>query len=400
MASSTQEHHLHHLPTPYGTTTAPPPTPSTQQPNTNNLCESSDSLSRLLHRIPPTLSLSFPGRRQSPPTTTTSPPLISLSDPKTTLHSNLLSAAKQHGFFQLTKHPISSQLAHSAESESLSIFNLSHDDKQQFFPKNWPLGFDNDDDDDDENVVGQSFCLDRSCSVESNSMELGLTSLRELTCQMEKLGLEVIDELACAVGFENPVGEDPSRFCSLMWISESDGGSRNRPLSSGRLYPFVVGLNYQIRCRKYSMLADSGWVSVSPEVDSVMVTLGDIAQVWSNGKVKKVRGRPVPTSGDVVEVNSNSSCTNSHCVSLTLLVTLPHDSTVSPLLPKSPSLAGSDTDETAVLNEEDDGLDDKNSNTIALEESPMFNSFSFEDYAWRVYHERLLLKDPLVRYRV
>lgn len=258
---------------------------------------------------------------------------------------------------------------------------------------NWPLGFDNDDDDD--NVVGQSFCLDSSCFVDSNSTELGFTSLREFTCQMEKLGLEVIQELACAVGFENPVGEDRTRFCSLMWISESESGSSNRPLSLGRVYPFIVGLNYQIRCRKYSMLADSGWVSVSPQVDSVMVTLGDIAQVWSNGKVKKVRGKPVPitiTSGDVVEINSNSS-SNSHCISMTLLVTLPHDNTVSPLLPKSPSLDAS-------LNEEDDSLGDNNSKTIAIqEESPMFNSFSFEDYAWRVYHERLLLKDPLVRYR-
>ncbi|MCD7447544.1 hypothetical protein HAX54_031573 [Datura stramonium] len=33
MASSTHEHHLHHLPTPYGTTSAPPPTPSAH-PNT------------------------------------------------------------------------------------------------------------------------------------------------------------------------------------------------------------------------------------------------------------------------------------------------------------------------------------------------------------------------------
>ncbi|MCD7450526.1 hypothetical protein HAX54_006818 [Datura stramonium] len=376
MASSTHEHHLHHLPTPYGTTSAPPPTPSAH-PNNTTTSEVADSLSRLLHRIPPTLSLSLPGRRQS---TTASPPLISLSDPKTTLHSNLLSAAKQHGFFQLTQHPISSQLAQSAESESLSLFNLSLDEKQLCFPMNWPLGFDNDDDED--NLVGQSFCLD------SNSTELGFNSLREFTSQMEKLGLEVIQELACAVGFENPVGEDRTRFCSLMWVSESESDSSNRPLSLGRIYPFIVGLNYQIRCRKYSMLADSGWVSVSPQVDSVMVTLGDIAQVWSNGKVKKVRGRPVPTTvtgGDVLEVNSNT-----HCVSMTLLVTLAHDNTVSPLLPKSPS-----------LDKEDDGLGDNNSKTIAVqEESPMFNSFSFEDYAWRVYHERLLLKDPLVRYRV
>lgn len=365
MASSTHEHHL---PTPYGTTTAPPPTPSTQPNNLLSTSEAADSLSRLLHRIPTTLSLSFPGRRQSLPSTTTSPPFISLSDPKPILHSNLLSAAKQHGFFQITNHSISSQLASSAESESLSIFNLPHDEKQRYFPKNWPLGFGNEDDDDDDNVNGKLLCLDSSCSVESNSTDFGLTSLREFTCQMEKLGLQVIEELACAVGFENPVGEDRTRFCSLMWISESEGGLSNKPLSSSPLYPFVIGLSFQIRCRKYSMLADSGWVSVSPQVDSVLVTLGDIAQVWSNGKVKKVRGRPVVA--DLAEGNSNSQ----YCLSMTLLVTLPLDSTVTPLLPP---VAGSDNDDP-----------------------PMFNPFSFEDYAWRVYHERLLLKDLLLRYRL
>lgn len=110
--------------------------------------------------------------------------------------------------------------------------------------------------------------------------------------------------------------------------------------------------------------------------------------------MKKVRGRPLPiTSSDVVEINSSSS--NSHCVSMTLLVTLAHENTVSPLLPiKSPSLG-------TVLNKEDDGLCDNDSKMMKVEdESPMFNSFSFEDYAWRVYHARLLLKDPLVRYRV
>ncbi|XP_004240932.1 1-aminocyclopropane-1-carboxylate oxidase [Solanum lycopersicum] len=380
MASSTQEHHLHHLPTPYGTTTAPPPTPSAHSNhNLLSTSEAADSLSRLLHRIPPTLSLSFPGRRQSPPPTTVSPHLISLSDAKSILHSNLLFAAKQHGFFQLTQHSISSHLAQSAESESASIFN---DEKQLCFPKNWPLGFDNDEDDDDDVVSGRSICLD-----ESSSMELGFSSIHEFTSQMEKLGLELIEELACAVGFENPVREDRTRLCSLMWISDTESGSNNMPLSPGRIYPYVVGLNYQIRCRKYSMLADSSWVSVTPQVDSVMVTLGDIAQVWSNGKVKQVRGRPVPITNG--EINSGSS--NSHCLSMTLLVTLAHENTVSPLL-RIKSLS---------LSEDDDGLGNNDSKTIAVEEeSQMFNSFSFEDYAWRVYHERLILKDPLVRYRV
>uniref|UniRef100_A0A5B7BFQ3 Putative gibberellin 2-beta-dioxygenase 8 n=1 Tax=Davidia involucrata TaxID=16924 RepID=A0A5B7BFQ3_DAVIN len=369
MASSA--HNQDHLPNPYGTTAAPPPTPSTQ-PNPLNLSSSdtADTLARLLHRLPPTLSL--PTRRS--PIATRTPPLVSLSDPNPTLKNNLLSSSEL-GFFQLTNHSIPSQLALSAETESLSLLNLPHDQKQLYVPKNWPLGYDYDDDEDD-NGTAESFCFDSSCSAEST--ELSLTSLREFTREMEKVGLEVIQALSGAVGFENPAREDPTKVCSLMWISEGSPGIK--PVISGRFYPYVVGLQYQIRSQKYSLLADSGWVSVSPQVDSVLVTLGDIGQVWSNGKLKKVRGKPVPSlQGDG---------SNARCVSMSLLVTLPVDSIVSPLLPRLIVGGG----------EEDEVKKDDYSSADTREDS-LFNSFSFEDYAWRLYHERLPLKDPLDRYR-
>jgi hypothetical protein len=101
--------------------------------------------------------------------------------------------------------------------------------------------------------------------------------------------------------------------------------------------------------------------------------------VWSNGKLKKVRGRPVAQLGDT---------NNTRCISMTLLVTLPTDSTISPLLPK------------AVGVNEDEIEKDKEHGSTGEQEERLFNSFSFEDYAWRVYHERLLFKDPLDRYRI
>lgn len=75
-------------------------------------------------------------------------------------------------------------------------------------------------------------------------------------------------------------------------------------------------------------------------------------------------------------------------ISMTLLLTLPLDSNVSPLVPNLIDCSD---------NGEDDKYDDENE--IIVEDMRKFNSFSFEDYAWRVYHERLLLKDPLDRYR-
>ncbi|KAJ4841218.1 hypothetical protein Tsubulata_029999 [Turnera subulata] len=359
------------------TTAAPPPTPSTQ--TNSHLVTSAaaaDVLSRLLHRLPPTLS-SLPSRR-SPPSTT-SPPVISLSDQNPS--DALLSASSQLGFFQLTNHNIPSQLASSSESEASSLFELDEDKKESSFPRKWPLGFEGDEDGNGE----ESFWLDSNALTESS--DLGLASLGELTRAMEKLGLQVVEMLANAIGFENPF-KDPTRFCPLMWLHEDmHGEGIDKPVMSGGFYPYVVGLEYQIRSRKCSLLTDSGWVTVLPQVDSVMVTIGDIAQVWSNGKLKKVKGKPTPSP-----VGGYSS----RCISMWLLVTLPLQSTISPLLPLTIDDGSEDEEDASKdVDEEKDPEDDS-----FKSQKRLFSSFSFEDYARRVYDEPLLFKDPLDRYRI
>lgn len=107
-------------------------------------------------------------------------------------------------------------------------------------------------------------------SFSSESDALKLSSLRGLTREMEKVGLAVVKLAASAVGFDNPTG-----ICSYMWLNNGCGDDD----VSGGLYPFVVGLQYQIRQQRYSLQTDSGQVMVSAGVDSVLVTIGDIAQV-------------------------------------------------------------------------------------------------------------------------
>ncbi|KNA16890.1 hypothetical protein SOVF_085060 [Spinacia oleracea] len=396
MASSSStaqnpRHLLNHL---YGgPTSAPPPTPSTQPSLSSSTSDAAaDTLSRLLHRLPPSLSLPTRLSPRAPAKSSPHLPTLSLSStsfPSSGVDSNLF----ELGYFQLTHHSITPKLAESAESESLSLFDLPLDEKLSSFPTDWPLGFNNDDDDDDDNDGDDhqtgSFFLDGQCSA-TNTAELSLTSLRELTRELEKLGLEVVEKLASAVGFENPFREGgvvgSNKQSSLMWVTSSDGDKARR------VYPYVVGLQYQIRPRKWDLVSDSGSVSVEPQVGSVLVTLGDIAQVWSNGKLKKVRGRPAPAFGDI---KSN--------ISMTMLLTLPLESTVSPLL-----LVPNYTGEKEANNQQKDkdnqtinpNTNSNDGNDVDNEDQRIFNSFSFEDYAWRVYHERLLFKDPLDRYRV
>ncbi|KAK7276406.1 hypothetical protein RIF29_17545 [Crotalaria pallida] len=381
-SSSTHNQHHHHFPNLYGgATSAPPPTPSTN--DNNNLFSTSaaaDTLSRLLNRLPPNLSLPTTRRRTSP--TATCPPSFSLS-----LSSNeeILSSVSQLGYAQLTDHSIPSELANSAESEALALFELSRTQKESLFSKNnWPFGYDAgaDDEDGDENGLGESFRFDSSCWTESNELEL--SSLRELARELEKLGLKVIESLTDAMGLENPIGNDPNRFCSVMWVSEWEGESG----MSGGVYPFAIGLQYQLRSQKYSLNSDSGWVSVLAHVDSILVTVGDIAQVWSNGKLKKVRGRPVAMVGDEKD---------SRCITMSLLITLPIESTVAPILPNNKATTGNSTSKDQ---KEEDKDEEGNSGSGEEELERVFNSFDFEDYAWRVYHERLNSKDSLDRYRV
>ena len=75
---------------------------------------------------------------------------------------------------------------------------------------------------------------------------------------------------------------------------------------------------------------------------------------------------------------------------MSLLLTLPIDSRVTPLLPK--------------VIDEDIGIGDDDESQACgnkeQKEKRLFSSFSFEDYAWRVYHECFLSKDPLDRYRI
>ncbi|KAL1535534.1 hypothetical protein AAHA92_28299 [Salvia divinorum] len=344
MASSS---HHHPLPPSFTATSAPPPTPSFSSDLPSST--SSDLLSNLLHRLPPSLSL--PTTRRSSPLSTTTPPAIPLSD----LTPSLLPASTEFGFFHLTDHRIPSDLPLSAESAALSLLALPRDQKQLLFPSNWPLGHEIDDDGD------ESLCLDSSLSDHD--------CFRDFASELERLGLKVLEELASAVGFDNPTRNE---LCSLLWIS--DGATK-----PGRIYPYAVGLHYQISIRKQTLLTDSGRATVSGLADSVLVTLGDIAQVWSNGKLKKVRGRPFPCSFDE---NPNFD----PCINMSLLITLPAESVVRPLLPN--------------LIDDDDDDNNKGDATNKKEgEKRLFNSFSLEDYAWRIYHQPLLFKDPLLRYR-
>lgn len=123
----------------------------------------------------------------------------------------------------------------------------------------------------------------------------------------------------------------------------------------------------------------------------LMINIGyfssDFWKVWSNGRFKKVRGIPRQNS-------ASGNCNNSQGISISLLVTLPMESTLSPLSSLASNCSGnSNTDDNATDVDEGDEHE-------AGRERYHYRSFSFEEYAWRVYHDRFPFKDPLIRYKI
>ncbi|ONK77050.1 uncharacterized protein A4U43_C02F2580 [Asparagus officinalis] len=338
----------------------PPPTPSNQSISKPFSIDADVVLSRFLNQLvlnqkTPSLS-SLPPRfakKSSPP-----PPLvISLVDPQ---HDLLLTAVSDIGFFHLTNHGISSDLFSRAIQESESLLR-----SRRSFSTHSPLGFIHH----DQDVL----------VFDTSSSELdAFQCVSDYTKKLERVGLEVVELILSSSGLENPFHKGDIEPKCLVWFSsdtidtdisvikeeeEEEGGE----IEKGKCYPFVVSLQYEMK------------------EGSVIVKLGDIAQVWSNGRFKRVRGMDQNNSV------SSENCDNSQNISMSLLVTLPIGSTVSPLSPLSSNCGNRSNVEDNEI--EDDDVENEFGRK-------RFRAFSFEEYAWTVYHEGSPFKDPLLKYKI
>ncbi|KAI4370527.1 hypothetical protein MLD38_018874 [Melastoma candidum] len=96
----------------------------------------------------------------------------------------------------------------------------------------------------------------------------------------------------------------------------------------GKVLPIYPRVDIPGKPQKYLLLLDSGPVTVAK-------------QVWSNGGLKKDRGRAVPSS--------NSEGSESDNITMMLLLMLPVESTVSPL----PQKTLGEGEETGARSEDD-----------------------------------------------
>lgn len=310
-------------------------------------------------------------------TRTSAPPVVSLDSPDLAP----LCAAADVGYFHLDGHGIPSQLPSSALAE------LSRVDASALRASNLStLGFSEEDQEEADGGDDPAMVFD----VDERGLD-ELPAAAEYARRMRDVGMQVIALMSrCPeVGFaEEPFAEGRRKARCLVWVSRAGAGeSAAAPPAAGKAkaYPYVLALHCQWEQEAAPsswVMDDSGeWTAVGAPDGALLVTIGDIAQVWSNGKLKKVRGMARPSrDGHAGEPGR---------LSITVLITLPLDGVISPLVP--PSDAG------------EEGFDEEEKETDGADgdgDEWRFRSFLLEDYAWRVYHERLQFKDPLARYRI
>ncbi|PAN27752.1 hypothetical protein PAHAL_5G104200 [Panicum hallii] len=367
----------------------PPPTPSNHHagPSSAAAGGTDAALSAFLHRLllsspAPQLRSPLAARSRASPSL---PPLVSLEAPD---HRAFRDAADV-GYFHLTGHGLPSELPSSA------LAQLSQIDASSRRESNLrALGFSEEEEEEEQDPDGAAD--DHAVVFDACEGDMdALPAAAEYARRMRDVGMRVVALLSGYpdAGFrEEPFAEGRRKARCLVWASKVSTGDTAPPAAGkAKAYPYVVGLHCQWEASGKEaapaswVMNDGGeWVAVGARDGALLVTIGDIAQVWSNGKLKKVRGMARPTSAPMDTQHDETDR-----LSLTVLITLSLDNIISPLVPLS-NAAG----------EGEDDRDDEAYGAGADGDGWRFHSFLLEDYAWRVYHQRLQFKDPLVRYRI
>ncbi|KAL6853738.1 hypothetical protein ACP4OV_019767 [Aristida adscensionis] len=378
----------------------PPPTPS----NHHHAAPSSSSaaagggtdaaLSAFLHRLllsSPAPALRSPPCVSRPQEPASPPPLVSLDGPDP---AGALRDAAGVGYFHLAGHGVPPELPPVALEELSRI-----DASARREPNLRTLGFSEEGEEEHDAADGGAED-DPAVVFDACEGELdALPAAAEYARRMRDVGMRVVALLSGCPdsGFrEEPFAEDRRRPRCLVWASKVSGDETAPPASGkAKAYPYVVGLHCQWEASgkdaapASSWVMDDGgeWTAVGARDGALLVTIGDIAQVWSNGNLKKVRGIARPTAASKGAQQHGEPGR----LSVTVLITLPLDTVISPLVSLSSAAGEEDRDGEA---EGGGGGGDGDGDEWR------FNSFLLEDYAWRVYHQRLQFKDPLIRYRI
>jgi len=355
-----------------GGSRAPPPTPS-QGGNSSSSATTvnNDAFSAFLEK---SLGFSSLVLTESPLKTSIREcdlPVIDLSSAKCDLVRRIADSAVEFGFFQVINHGLPCDVAERAEKECDGLFELSLEKKEAISRSiESPFGFEDGGCDTSTSAWQESFWLEKEASqIEGFIRNIWPEGCGNLSCALgdyssalEKVGGEILDHLLEGLGDWDRtsfIADIATNNASLIYISNQKGPAKPQSSRLKHSYPFILSLQYQNTSDDVEVYVDRSWVRVSPQAGTLLVTLGDVMKVWSNGEYKSTLGRPTVTSEQA-------------CTSMALIYSPPTESIICPI--------------PEVLNSDD--------------KRPHYTSFAMKDYASRLRKQRLLFKDPVERYRI
>ncbi|KAJ3703219.1 hypothetical protein LUZ61_006924 [Rhynchospora tenuis] len=274
------------------TPSPPPPTPCNHSLSTD---ETDAFLSHLLTRLslpPPTLTPVLPLR---PKHSTLIPPVISLLEPNKQL---LLSAAVELGFFHITDHGIPSHLYENCLQNYRSEILVS---------------------DTSDLVCREPDDGGRFCMFETDAGD-------EFVRELERVGLKVIKLLFEEKGFGTTTQTRSLMCVSLNKIEQNLMKNENRE----HLHSCILRLTYERKGKKVpsTVVDDSGEsVPLKAREEAILVTVGEVAQVWSNGRFTKIRSLPQVSQSSLRQSKDPNN------VLVTMLITSPEEDTLTQLKP-------------------------------------------------------------------
>lgn len=353
-----------------GGSRAPPPTPSQGGNNSSATTVNNDAFSAFLEKSLGFSSLVLPESPLKTSITECDLPVIDFSSARDDLVRRITDSAAEFGCFQVINHDVSFDVAEKAEKECDGLFELALEKKEAISRSLESLfGFEDGGCDTSTSTRQESFWLEKEPSqIEDFMRNIWPEGCGNLSCAlgdyssaMEKVAGEILDHLLEGLGDwdrSSFMADIVTNNASVICISNQKGPVKPQSARLKHSYPFILTLQHQNTSDSFEVYVDRSWVRVSPQAGTLLVTLGDIMKVWSNGEYKSAVGRPTMISEQA-------------CTSMALIYSPPTESMICPI----PEVLNSD-------------------------KMPHYGSFSFKDYASRLRKQRLLFKDPVERYKI
>ncbi|KAJ0810073.1 putative codeine 3-O-demethylase [Helianthus annuus] len=223
----------------------------------------------------------------------------------------LHTASKEWGFFQVINHGISESILEDFKTEVLNMFNLPMEEKLKLWQE-----------EDNHEGFGQLFVVSEDQKLDWSDMfyittlphdlrqsqlfqKLPLTlreKLEAYTMEMKRVAVAILGQMAKALGMDseeiNELFQDGVQSVRMNYYPpcpQPEMALGLSPHSDADALTILYQLNETagLQIRK-----DGNWVTVKPRPDALVVNVGDIMEIVSNGVYKSIEHRATVNSNN------------------------------------------------------------------------------------------------------